>query len=158
MNRHDVKDQLEDLWFDVRHWFKNLRLEIDTRINPRQKWLTKEIGRRFVDKDYIIETTIFESMIHFWEEDDGERSTRYQFEHYEGPCGGKALKPEDQEAYVYLRKLYADLDKCYRWAKTRKGFWADCYTNYKPENEKKLEAEDTYYMNEIIRLRKHMWT
>lgn len=162
MDKQTVKYYIEDIADDIKRFARKCLLEISVRLNPRQKWLTVAIGRQFVDKDFIIETTLFQSIIHFWEEDDGEKSMRYQFEAIEGPCGGKALKEEDQQAYLAARKHYAALDRCYRWAKVRDAMWADFYNNYSERKDlaagERLESEDEHYLTEIVRLRKYMWT
>lgn len=151
------------MWWTLRHKVRKFWYEqIASRINPRQKWLTNAIGRTWADKDWVLETCVFTSMIHFWEDERGEEVMRYQFECIENPCRSKALNAEDQERYAEARRVYSILDRCYRWAKARDQLWEDFhesgYDAFYNKREADLIEQDTSVMQEIIQYRKYMWT
>ena len=47
--------------------------------HPNQ-WFLDICPDQWHDKDYFIEMTLAKALIHFWEDEDGEKSLRYQFE------------------------------------------------------------------------------
>ncbi len=140
---------------------------IQVYFNPRQKWLFKKIGNEWNDKDYIIETALFESMVHFWEAEDGEATIRYQFESIEAEDGSGAKEERDVERYLTYKKVYRELSECYLWAKVRDQAWENLYSNPKigreaveerARQEELLTANDTEVLQTIVRFRKYMWT
>jgi len=50
-------------WSDV--WYK----QFSSRVRPRNKWLTKQIPRTWVDKDTILEICVLGSLKHYCEKD-----------------------------------------------------------------------------------------
>lgn len=151
MNRHRFARILKDFW----------HAQFVCRIQPRQKWLSDKIGRVFVDKDFIIETTLFESVIHFWEMDRGEEVTRYQFEAIEAPCRSEARNPEDQEEYLERRQVYSELLECYSYAKVREQIWEEYWRSRPTDKWKQRQLiidRETEFLQTIVRLRKYIWT
>ena len=50
------------------YWWKDFWYhQISSRINPRNKWLTKQIPRTWVDKDTILEISVIGSLKHYVE-------------------------------------------------------------------------------------------
>lgn len=49
-------------WSDV--WYK----QVSSRFRPRNKWLTKQIPRTWIDKDTLLEIVVLESLKHYCEE------------------------------------------------------------------------------------------
>lgn len=144
----------------VKDWFaKNFYY----RFNPQQKWLTAKIPLTFCDKDWLFETTLFEGLIHFWEEDNGEESTRFQYEicdptsgMYDQDYGSEAQKKERYELY---RRIYFCMDRAYRWAKVRDQVWEDLYSSpWSKDAEENLNMQDTLFLTDIIHYRKYLWT
>lgn len=134
-----------------KHWWKRIwYTHVASRINPRSKWLTKHIPRVWADKDYIIETAVFQSLIHFWEPEgeDGESVLRYQFE-------GDHITEYDSEHLLQLRLMHHELKEAYEWAKIRDKKFED-FTSF--ENEAKLIEIDTGHLLNIIKYRKYLWT
>jgi len=51
-----------------RHWWNDLYYkQISSRLNPRNKWLTKQIPRTWQDKDHILEICVLEALKHYVE-------------------------------------------------------------------------------------------
>jgi hypothetical protein len=152
---------MNNLIWQLRRFWTN---QISSRIKPPQKWLFDALGRNRVDMDFIFETTLFEGIIHFWETEGGEQVIRSKYEEIEGPIPGKALKEENQEAFNHRRKVYSDIFNCYSWAKRRQIIWDSIYLNWNGTvqelcaEEDKLNAEDLYYMTEILKYRNHLRT
>lgn len=152
------------MWWALQHKVRKFWYEqIISRIKPRQKWLTDKLGRTWIDKDTVIETAIFESMIHFWEDEKGEEMQRFQFECIESPCRSAAAKPEDQERYAEQRRIYSELDKCYRYARMRDQVWEEFYnTPIQGRNgwqkEQAIIDKETEILVKIVQLRKYLWT
>ena len=141
-------------------WFYQ---KVYRRFVPAQKWLFDAIGNIWVDKDFVIETALFESMIHFWEDERGEEMQRFQFECIESPCRSAALKPEDQEGYLMARRLYAEMDKVYRYAKVRDQLWEEFWAGkHEPGQgwlkEQELKEIETEHLISIVKFRGSMWT
>lgn len=157
----------KDLWYN----------QVSSRINPRQKWLTDKIPRTWRDADYIIETCVFESLIFFWEEDNGEETVRFQ---WECPYGAEyGMSAEDSVARKNERKVVYDrLLAAYNWAKHGRVDGKAAYekaletyyglgsskTNQKEglmvvgNLEDYLQKQDTFFLKEIVELRNHMWS
>ena len=152
-------------WTDL--WYT----QVSSRIKPRQRWLTKQIPRTWLDADSVIELCVFESLIYWWTQDGGEEMSRFQFENDDEFCT-EERKNERKE--VYDRLLAA-----YNWATSgRKNAMADYenllntfsrsdFLDRKFDRElfneiNRLETKciesDTFYLKEIIELRKYMWT
>lgn len=54
------------------YWWKDFFYnQISSRLQPRQRWLTKQIPRTWTDKDWLFELVILESIKHHVEQDYG---------------------------------------------------------------------------------------
>lgn len=53
--------------YPIRNWYDCVRFWL----NPRQKWLTKQIPNRWIDKDSLWELCILEGIKHYVEKDGG---------------------------------------------------------------------------------------
>lgn len=160
------------------HFWKDLWYQqVATRINPRQKWLTDKIPRTWLDPDYIIETCVFESLIHFWEEDRGEETVRFQ---WECPYGAEyGMSAEESVARKNERKVVYDrLLAAYNWAKHGRVdgkaahkkaidiYYGQVIKKYPVEEglrvvgnlEEYLRKQDDFFLKEIVELRGHMWS
>lgn len=147
-----IRRKVKDFWMK----------QIVYRIKPQQKWLTDKIGRTWIDKDTVIETAIFESMIHFWEDEKGEEVLRFQFECIQSPCRSAAARPENQERYAEQRRIYSELEKCYRYARVRDMVWEE-FDNTPAKDRTDHQEQDiidneTEILVKIVQLRKYLWT
>lgn len=155
-----------------KYFWKNLwYTQVSSRINPRQKWLIKKIPRTWSDADHLIELCVFESLIYWWTQDNGEESCRYQFE------------TQDHHVEDSFRKnakdVYDRLLAAYQWAsegrvKAQKDYETALEQNFgkatdlQSDRLRRLEIvnnmeneiieKDTYFLTEIVKLRRFMWT
>lgn len=153
--------------------------QIETRLFPRQKWLYKVVPRHFADIDYLIEEVTFAALINYWENDDGESSTRTQYEYLDNPeeyFGSNNFNPEDIKAEQAKNKeLYDEMAAAYQWAKTRHGerkrideLTQSIYQSrqngekksYERVNELEEEFQqlDTLHLTNIIKRRQSLWS
>ena len=149
--------------FNKYFWSNLWYTQVSSRLNPRQKWLTKKIPRTWMDADDLVELCIFEILIFWWTKDDGEEMTRFQYTSEEDPALKEAAK-----------RTYDRLKAAYEWAshgrkaaiieaeRTIEGMDSK---NYVVEDLQKyselmnaIETQETFYLNEIVDLRKYMWT
>lgn len=146
-----------------RFWQK----QIESRLRPRQRWLTKQIPRTWVDPDYIIETCTFAALIYFWEEDAGEATIRYQYEaDYTGEYG--TTSAESEKRVAEYKVIYDRLKAAYDWAKVGRLAEEAAHEKMSVGGSAKINAwvakenyiidQNTFYLKEIIELRKYMWT
>lgn len=143
------------IWQLHRFWTN----QISSRIKPPQKWLFDALGRNRVDMDFIFETTLFEGIIHFWETEGGEQVIRSKYEEIEGPVSGTPSKKSYQEEYAKRRLAYSEISECYSWAKRRHVLWVAAFKHGDVQsNAEKMQAEDLYYMTQILKYRGMMWT
>ena len=63
-----------------KYWWRRHQYNVRCIFFPQNKWARKDIPRQFTDVDNIFETTLFNGLIFFWEEDHGEETLRYQYE------------------------------------------------------------------------------
>ena len=139
-------------------WYK----QVSCRIFPRQRWLTKQIPRTWVDNDHLLETVLYASIIHFVDE-SGE------------DCFGQTVIEGD---------FAKQLREVYDWAKTGRPaaakeiedampeFSAYVFTNKGiemtdsgrlaydkvTELERRFEENDDKCLEWIVKWRKSLWT
>lgn len=115
--------------------------KINEWLFPRQKWLIKKIPNHWTDKDYLIMMVIFESVIHYVEEE-------------------KAFKYIDWDHDEQHRKEKAIIEKIYRWAKLRKQV-EHRLENYKTPlfglYQKILDDYDRHFAIETVKISDRMW-
>jgi hypothetical protein len=117
-------------------------------------YLTKIVeDQEWHDKDYIIEEAVFNSLIEFWEEEDGEEYIRQFFENTD---------PYISDEYRdYYREVHKVLTLAYDWAKIRHSE-KEKYNYYSFSDEmlslnNKIKEADTEHLLNIIKYRKHLW-
>lgn len=127
------------------------------KINPRQKWLTKQIPNEWSDKVALIRDINFAMVVHFI---DGEKC----FEHtdYENSSEGHAkFARELMECYLYIKTRRPMLDKqCWDSFPGDEEYTGNYAKDYAEVNrlEKEMEDQDTYWLTWIITNRGYFWT
>lgn len=123
----------------------------------QQKWLTSKLKGDWIDKDKIIETTIFESLVHFVEEEKGLGVINYDWKE-------EIEKGDISKEEVARIKAIENLSMChYEYiTKTRPAVKKDLeniddWKEYESV-EKMLYDEDTAVMKSIIENRGYLWT
>lgn len=86
---------LRDLYWSVRNYFF-----------PQYRWLTCKLGRGFVEKEDVIRITLFESLVDFWENDDGEETLRQ-----------RAVDPQCAEHAEAACNAFKEFSAAYGWIK-----------------------------------------
>jgi len=81
---------------------------------PQYRWLTKHLGRTFVAKKDVIRITLYQSLIDFWENDDGAERIRE-----------RAVDPISTNAASVDMDVFKHLYAAYEWAKTGRGVLVD---------------------------------
>lgn len=120
--------------------------------HPNQ-WFLDICPNTWHDKDYFIEMTLAKALIHFWEDEDGEKSLRYQFEH---PYDELTDMPREQRHIrdIQNRKVYDDLKSAYEFLKPFDDFgnpgWSD--------EGQKITEELAKHLSAIVKHRGYMWT
>jgi len=156
--------------------------EISTRINPRQKWLTNVIPRRFSDKTQLTLTVLYAMIIHFVEEekcfetvnwadswDGGAEFALKLKEVYDWAKEGRvAFEKRIEEAYpknlkFEFKPLYnPDGTKTKYLSMKRVGEHANKTFEelYGEVNrlEMELQAKDSEYLTWIVQNRQFLWT
>lgn len=96
------------LWFDAKE-------QLSERMFPRQRWLTKRIPRRWMDKTELIPEVLFATLIHFVEQEDGLQVMAYQVTaEINSQCSGDET-PDLHRLDTY-RTANRELTVAYRWA------------------------------------------
>lgn len=122
---------------------------------PKQKWLTKAIGKSWKDKDAIIQDTLFACVVHFVEEEDGLEA-----------IWNDELGPDElfSEEYINnLRRVRGELNYCYNYIKLGRPALdkiiqeSDDF-DYICKMIQKQEDDDRFVINVIIYNMDYMWT
>lgn len=123
--------------------------ELPLSPNPNQ-WILDIIPNTLHDKDYFIEQVLFNALIDFWENEEGEESLRYQFEREPDDW----MTPQAIEAYeltrIHNKKVYDELKEAYEWAKSRK-------EDTRFEFDDDIFDSNTKHLNTIIKHRDRLW-
>lgn len=142
--------------------------KLNTFLFPRQRWLTKKIPNHWSDKDYLIDVVLFESIVHFWENEKGGESLEYQFhpDAYNGNFGDDdCLKAR----LLQCRLVHDELKAAYEWAKERpnqmKKFeeMIEFRDGKKPDYaashvfEQAMQDKDDIAAQAIVKYRRYMW-
>jgi hypothetical protein len=145
------RDTVPDNWNRFLCPFIRIKDKIHWWMFPRQKWLIKKIPNHWVDKDYLITEVIFESIIHFVEE-----------EHDDFEAGIEEWEKEDETnwptKHQYLNAHYV-FRKAYRWAKLRKNVQdkLDTCSKLYPIYDKIMREYDRHFCIEILKVSDHLW-
>jgi hypothetical protein len=127
------------------------------KLNPRQKWLKKQIPDGWCDKVCLIKDLNFAMVVHFI---DGEKC--FDNTDYEGSGEAQTkFATELKDCYDYIKNRRPKLDTEY-WAafpseETRTGVYE---TDYAETNrlEVLINKEDTKYLVWIVTNRDFFWT
>jgi hypothetical protein len=130
---------------------------VDYFLNPRQKWLTKQIPKSWCDKTGLLEDLNFAMVVHFIE-------------------GEKALDATDWAGSGDLQDTFSkELMDCYDYIKNRKPILQKQYEDSFPDEENRtgvydidyaennrlellISEEDTKYLTWIVKNRGFFWT
>ena len=154
--------------FPIQYWVRengfNLKVKLSVLydklryfINPRQKWLTKQIPNEWNDKVSLIRDINFAMIVHFVE---GEKC--YEHTDYENSGGGHPkFAKELMECYLYIKTRRPMLDKMY-WESfpDDENYTGDYLVDYAETNrlEKEIEDNDTKWLTWIVTNRGYLWT
>lgn len=139
------KRKLLNRYFWSSLWYKS----VVCLFFPKNKWARAAIPRTFRDVDGIYEDVLFNGLVFFWEEDDGEQSMRRQWDR-------KLDEYDSQERIEESRLVYETLKKAYDWAKVRQEKYESAYCDF--EKEEEYAEIDTVHLSNIIKYRQYMWT
>jgi len=96
-----------------KYYWMDLRYQIKSWFNPRQKWLTKDIPNTWCDKVTLIPHLLFSCLVHFVEEEKGLQD--------EYDWSDDIAKGYVTQQYVDKNnKIYSDLRKVYNYIKTER--------------------------------------
>lgn len=125
----------------------------------QNNWLRNLIPDEFTDLDYLFEEVLFEGLIFFWEEDNGEEE-----------LSNYTLYTEEED-FQSRKECFDAMLAAYEWAKPRKKMepQAPTPTNLGSEEYRKravqyLEAErawkeeTTKHMLNIVKYRGQLWS
>lgn len=143
--------------FNLKIKFSLLWDNFSYTINPRQKWLTKQIPKGWCDKVTLIRDINFAMVVHFVE---GEKC----FEHtdYENSSEGHSkFARELMECYLYIKTRRPMLEKqCWDSFPNEDERTGDYHKDYTEINrlEQELDEQDTRWLTWIITNRGYLWT
>ena len=148
---------LRENGFKLKVKISNLWKKLCCAINPRQKWLTKQIPNEWNDKVTLIRDINFAMIVHFIE---GEKC--FEYTNYENSGDGHVkFARELMECYLYIKTRRPMLDKQY-WDSFPKDeeYTGDYNKDYAETNrlEKEIEDQDTYWLTWIVTNRGYLWT
>jgi hypothetical protein len=148
-----LRENGSKLMYKLERAYDWLRYEI----NPRQKWLTKQIPNHWSDKTHLIPELNFAMIVHFVEGEKCFDNTDYEAS---GEAHAKFAR-ELMECYLYIKTRRPNLQKqhenSYPNEDTRTG---DYSVDYAETNrlEKLLDDEDTKWLTWIVKNRNFLWT
>jgi hypothetical protein len=126
-------------------------------LNPRQKWLTKQIPNSWCDKVNLVTDINFAMIVHFVEGEKCFENTDYEGS---GEAHAKFAK-ELMECYLYIKTRRPMLEKQY-WNSfpSDEAYTGDYNTDYAEVNrlEKEMDEQDTKWLTWIVTNRKFLWT
>lgn len=126
------------------------------KINPRQKWLKKQIPDSWCDKVTLVRDLNFAMVVHFIE---GEKCFEYTDYSNSGENHAKFAR-ELMECYLYIKTRRPELEKQF-WDSypSDDEYTGDYYKDYAETNrlEKELEEQDTKWLTWIVTNRGFLW-
>jgi hypothetical protein len=138
--------------FRVTMWWND---QIDTRVSPRQEWLTTLIPRTWADKTWLVPELNFALIIHFVE-------VEKCFEHtdYDTDRASKKFAKELRTCYDYIKTGRPALQAAYDKALDEAGNTGDYFTDYAKSDalEKQLKKSDDKWLTWIVIHRDLLWT
>jgi len=126
-------------------------------INPRQKWLTKQIPKHWCDKTHLISELNFAMVVDFIEGEKALEVTDWKASSEQADQFSRELV----DCYNYIKhhrpRLQKALENSYPDEDTMTGNY---YIDYAEHNklEIKLDKEDTKYLTWIVTNREYFWT
>lgn len=130
------------------HLFKRAMRWFGDIVNPKQRWLTKQIPRYWVDKCDLIPEMLFAAVIHFVQEEDGLTLLARQIE---APGIDGKIDPQRSEEYS---RVESDIRAAYEWALSRDKLFSTASF----EKELVYRETDILQMESIVRHHRHLWT
>lgn len=135
----------------------NLWNKLCFSINPRQKWLTKQIPNEWNDKVTLIKDLNFAMIVHFVEGEKCFEQTDYD----NSGEGHIKFAKELRECYDYIKNERPKLDNLY-WNSfpNDENYTGDYFVDYADTNrlEKEMEDKDTKWLTWIVVNREYLWT
>ena len=124
----------------------------------QQRWLTNKLKGTWMDKDALLEICLFESLVHYVEEERGLRDNLDELFKEELEKGHVT-----QETVDLIKTREGLLKQCYDWIKVERPEIVkilDTIEDWKEYEkiEKELYDEDSEVMRIIIQQRGYMWT
>jgi hypothetical protein len=124
----------------------------------QQRWLTNKLKGTWMDKDALLEICLFESLVHYVEEERGLRDNLDELFKEELEKGHVT-----QETVDLIKAREGLLKQCYDWIKVGRSEIVkilDTIEDWKEYEkiEKELYDEDSEVMRIIIQQRGYMWT
>jgi hypothetical protein len=165
----------EKIRYMIPYWIRDLYYKTCCFFNPRNKWLTKKIPKTWVDKDYIIELCLIESLREFVEGEDGLGQYEQSQTDPEYPAWQKQFDRELKEAYeiitIQLPQLQKQMDEAWdkvekpplgadellKWLNNPTPTYEERYGNI-DRLEKEIDDLRTKVMTWIVVNRAKMWT
>jgi hypothetical protein len=124
----------------------------------QQRWLTNKLKGTWMDKDALLEICLFESLVHYVEEERGLRDNLDELFKEELEKGHVT-----QETVDLIKAREGLLKQCYDWIKVGRSEIVkilDTIEDWKEYEkiEKELYDEDSEVMRIIIEQRGYLWT
>lgn len=167
-SERDAVDNFHKYKFPVQYWLRENGFKLKVKlsglydklryfINPRQKWLTKQIPNEWNDKVTLIKDINFAMIVHFVEVEKCYENTDYE----NSSEGHAKFAKELMECYLYIKTRRPMLDKMY-WASFPDDdkYTGDYLVDYAETNrlEKEIEENDTKWLTWIVTNRGFLWT
>lgn len=126
--------------------------------------ITKMIHKlgKTCDVDYIIEKTIFECLIFFWEVEKGGDNLKFQWDYCQQ---SKDIIDKEHPDYIHAPQVlenierrettYLELKEAYEWAKNYEARGEA--TSYDYDQGKLDMIKDAHYLTVILKHKAHMW-
>lgn len=146
---------LDSIYRDWSHFYWN---HIRCHIVPQNKWATKSaIPKTWKDKSNIIPDILFECIIHFVEGEKCFETTDWE--------NNKEIADQIKDIYNYIKYRRPTLEKqMFSSSPINKDFTFDKYCNgeYSFDEYNKyselIDAQDTEYLLQIVKIRQYLWT
>lgn len=171
LGRKSERDNIETYLqysFPIQYWIRENGFKLKVKsslmwdkvrcaINPRQKWLIKQIPNEWNDKVTLIRDVNFAMIVHFVEGEKCFDSTDYE----RSSEGHAKFAKELIECYNYIKNERPNLDKLY-WSSFPDDdkYTGDYLVDYADTNrlEKEIEENDTKWLTWIVTNRNFLWT
>lgn len=167
-SERDAVDNFHKYKFPVQYWLREngfvLKCKLSRaydslkyKLNPRQKWLTKQIPNSWCDKVTLVRDVNFAMVVHFIEGEKCFENTDYVGS---GESHAKFAR-ELMECYSYIKTRRPMLDKMHWDAyPNEENMTGEYHKDYAEVNrlEKEIEDQDTKWLTWIVTNRGFLWT